>query len=550
MFDAILCGRHTQAMPSIKELQDDHVAYELSCFDRLYLNLRIPMLCSLGGMAAFLCKLLGEKIPLANKFKPMRDRFVSAVEAFAKENGLEVHRFSKGEDKEQVARKHFEAMDSPRPGVFFIGKAQEKVSAAQGGSTKDPESGRFWYRLRWGQVLANQYYFYIWDDNWGIIFIKFSSYAPFAGRAYLNGHEYVKRQLEKEGIAYEALENGVRSCDDPKRSQTIADTITASKIENTLRTWLKIIPTPIDGLPWGLGIKYFFSLLQVEYALTQVWKCAQNGRQFFEQVIRENLDLGRPEKVGLIFKKRITKRSKQKRFMTHLMQYGTIPVFHIYYLSNKLKQYFKEAVSLRNELTINNPRDFGIGKTLNGRNLRALRKFGEETINRLLRVETLSHDPSVSVAKLKELETPAEVGEGRKVSALPRSNTRVRALFNALIGCHLICGGFRNRDLKSRLAQLLGKAITEISTGQMSYDLRRLRGHGIIAKVEGTNRYEVTLEGLHLALFISQVERRVYQEGMPNLWDETSNSRIRRAYELFDKEVGELFENYHMARAA
>ena len=400
--------------------------------------------------------------------------------------------------------------------------------------------------------MANQYYFYIWDSDWGMIFIKFSSYAPFAGRVCLNGHEYVKRQLEKENIAFEALDNGVKSCADPKKAQAIANSLSAAKMENMIRRWLKEIPTPMSHLRKKASLPYAISMLQIEYALTQVWKKANNGRQFFEQAIRENLDLGRPERVGLIFKKRITKRSKQKRFMTRVMQYGTIPVYHIIYKTNKLKQYFKEAISLRTELTINNPRDFQVGKTLNGRNLRSLRKVGEATINRLLRTETLSHDPSVSGEKMRALESPTEV-EGKRVSALPRSNTRVQALLNALIGCHLICGGFRNKELKSRMAQLLGKDERELSTGQMSYDLRRLKGHGLIKKIEGTHRYEVTEEGLRLAMFISQVERRIYQEGLSAICgkaNEETPSEIRRAQEMHEKSVRALFERHHLERAA
>jgi len=537
-------------VPNLKELQEGHVDYELACFDRIYLNLRLPLLCSLGGTSLFIRKVLGEKIPLVSAFKPFRDQFVQSIEAFAKDNDLEIHRFTKQESKEEIARQHLEARSSRSPGVYFIGKAQEKVSVVQGGSTKNKTTGGWWYQLRWGKVMANQYYFYIWDENWGTIFIKFSSYAPFAGRAYLNGHEYVKRQLEKEGIPFEALDNGVKSCADPKKAQQIANNLSAAKIENMIRDWLKIIPTPIDRLTRRARTRYEISMLQVEYALTQVWKKAQSGRQFFEQAIRENLDLGRPERVGLIFKKRITKRSKQKRFMTRVMQYGTIPVYHIYYKFNKLKQYFKEAISLRTELTINNPRDFGVGKTLNGRNLRGLRKVGEATINRLLRIETLSHDPSVSGEKLRALETPAEVGKGKRASALPRSNTRVQALMNALIGCHLICGGFRNRDLKSRVAQLLGKDETELSTGQMSYDLRRLKGHGLVSKVEGSHRYEVTTEGLQLAMFISQVERRVYQEGLSELCSELGEGRLKQAYEKFEREIESLYGRHHLDRAS
>ena len=171
-----------------------------------------------------------------------------------------------------------------------------------------------------------------------------------------------------------------------------------------------------------------------------------------------------------------------------------------------------------------------------------MREVGINTIERLLRTEVLIHDPSISQEKIGNIESAAEVS-GRRVSPLPRSNQRVRALFSALISCHLIASGFRNRDLKGRVAHLLGKNPNEITTGQMSYDLRRLRGHGIIEKVEGTHRYELTEEGLRLAMFVSRVERRVYREGMPLMVDdEHADSKLRKAFDRFDKEIERLMD--------
>ena len=150
------------------------------------------------------------------------------------------------------------------------------------------------------------------------------------------------------------------------------------------------------------------------------------------------------------------------------------------------------------------------------------------------------------------LESPTEV-EGKRVSALPRSNTRVQALLNALIGCHLICGGFRNKELKGRMAQLLGKDERELSTGQMSYDLQRLKGHGLIIKIEGTHRYEVTEEGLRLAMFIGQVERRVYQVGLSEICgkaNEEMSGAILRAQVAYEKAVAAQFDRRNLDRAA
>jgi len=536
-------------MRSVKELQEDHVEFELTCHDRLYLSLFVPMLCSLGGIVTVIRLFLDYTVPLPSAFREVRDLFVSAVEAFAEDQGLKIHRFEKKEQnsKEQVAKEHLDKYPW-KEGVFFIGKAQEKVKVPQGKwvpRKKNPD--KKWYQLHWGYVMVNQYYFYFRDKDWGVGFIKFSSYAPFCGRFYINGHEYVKCQLEDRGIEFEPLDNGVGKCEDPKAAQRIADGITARKLRLLIRKWIRIVPNPLDFIAksrCGKTLTYEISMLQTEIAVTQLWKRAADGLQFFEQVIRENIDLGRPEKVGVIFGKQIRKATrKAHRFMSRVFTYGAIPVFHVYYKKNKLKQYYKEAKALRNEMTINNPRDFGVGKMLTDENFLSIKEVGVDTIKRLLRVETLAHDPSVSLTKLDSIEEAAEVA-GQRVSPMPRSNKRVRALFNALIACHLITGGFRNRDLKSRTAHLLGKMPDEITTGQMTYDLRRLRGHGLIEKIAGTHRYELTEEGLHLAIYISRVERRVYRDGMAEIWGENDiNSGLKQALLRFDRQVEKQMQN-------
>jgi len=537
-------------MRNVRELQEDHVESELTCHDRLYLNLFVPILCSLGGIAFVIRNLLQYQVPIPVAFKAVRDDFVSWVECFAQENGIKIHRFTNKEQnsKEQIVREYLDNFPW-KEGVFFIGKAQEKVKVPQGSWVpRKANPDQKWFKLRWGYVMVNQYYFYFLDDDWGVGFIKFSSYAPFAGRFYINGHEYVKRQLEKKGIEYEALDNGVGKCEDPKAAQRIANGITANRLEKLIRKWIRTVPNPLAVMPRGRNgvttLKYEISMLQTEIACTQLWKKAQDGLQFFEQVIRENIDLGRPEKVGVIFGKQIRKATrKAHRFSSRVFTYGAIPVFHVYYKKNKLKQYYKEAKALRNEMTINNPRDFGVGKMLTTENFRGIKEVGIDTIKRLLRVEVLAHDPSVSQDKLDSIEEAAEVA-GQRVSPMPRSNKRVRALFNALIACHLITGGFRNRDLKSRTAHLLGKMPDEITTGQMTYDLRRLRGHGLIEKIAGTHRYELTEEGLHLAVYISRVERRVYRDGMAEIWGENDiNSGLKQALLRFDRQVEKQMQN-------
>jgi len=129
--------------------------------------------------------------------------------------------------------------------------------------------------------------------------------------------------------------------------------------------------------------------LQAEFSLTQVLDRPAAGRLFFEEIIRENLDIGRPSQVQLIFRRRVNTRTPG-RFRTRVITEGVIPSLHVDYKSSRIKQYFKLNCALRTETTINNTRDFGIGKRL--KNLPALREVGFQANRRLLDVQTIAHD--------------------------------------------------------------------------------------------------------------------------------------------------------------
>ena len=119
----------------------------------------------------------------------------------------------------------------------------------------------------------------------------------------------------------------------------------------------------------------------MEVSLTQIFDRPVRGREFFEEIIRDNLDLGRPDRVQLIFDRVVTKKTPGE-FRTRVIQEGVHPSLHIQYKNFDLKQYFKEGRGCRTEGTFRNPKDFGINKGLS--NLHYLRKIGREINRRLL----------------------------------------------------------------------------------------------------------------------------------------------------------------------
>jgi len=219
----------------------------------------------------------------------------------------------------------------------------------------------------------------------------------------LNGHEYAKRQLVREGIKFEALDNGVLSCANPKRLQKLCDGLSAEKIDGLLRKWLRLLPHPFTGADrqGRLSLRYLDPAGRV--LLTQMLDQPVHGRVFFEQVIRENLDIGRPEQVQLIFNRRIT-RQTPGLFRTRVVTEDVTPSLHAYYRQTHIKQYHKENRALRHETTINNTYDFSIGKRLH--NLPELREVGFAANRRLLEVERISHDCMITEQAFQTINGP------------------------------------------------------------------------------------------------------------------------------------------------
>src|SRR5207248_1152460 len=279
--------------------------------------------------------------------------------------------------------------------------------------------------------------------------------------------------------------NGILSCDDPKRVQALCDGLSAEKIDRLLRKWFCKMPHPFTAKDRQAGYRYQISILQAELSLTQVLDRPVSGRIFFEDVIRENLDIGRPKQVQLIFDRRVTKTTPGT-FRTRVITDGVIPSLHIDYKGARIKQYHKEGQALRTETTINNTRDFYVGKNL--RNLPTLRQIGFQANRRLLQIQSISHDCILAEETFQRLNRPCVVADQR-ASALRFADPMVQSIWNALLVFDQLPTGFSNSDLRRNLAALRGQPPEQFTQGRMTYQLRRLRLHGLIERIPRTHRY-------------------------------------------------------------
>jgi hypothetical protein len=209
-------------------------------------------------------------------------------------------------------------------------------------------------------------------------------------------------------------------------------------------------------------------------------------------------------------------------------------------------QYFKEGRGLRTETTINDPRDFGIRKGLS--HLSALRKVGFQANRRLLDVQRISHDCAIGEAAVTEISRPVTV-HGQRAAALRWTDPVVQALLATLVSFRLAADGWHQRDLRAPLAARLGVPPTDLRAGRMTYHLRRLRLHGLIERLPGTHRYQVTSHGLRIALFFTRVHARVLRPGLATILPDAvrHDSRLRRAFAQLERAMDRYCEEAQLA---
>jgi hypothetical protein len=531
---------------TVAEVLDQHVTMEVECIDRMYLNVYMPQLQHVAGAVQFFRYHRKQSWASSALMAPISRKFVESIDRFIEENQIPVVEFRRGQRKDEVAKERL-AKFAQEEGVVFVGKAQEKATVFRTEKRRNAQTGQSYPWIVQSPAMVNHYYFYGVDRDFGPFFLKFCSYFPYNGKLYLNGHEYAKRQLMRKNIAYEALDNGVRSCSKVEKLQEICDGLTAEKIDTFFRKWLRRLPHPFSPADRRAGYRYALSMLQVEFSLTQVLDRPVHGRQFFDEVIRENIDLGRPDHVQLLFDRKIN-RTTPGLFRTRIITESVTPALYVQYKNTRIKQYHKEGQALRTETTINNTWDFRIGKRIH--NLPVLRQIGFQANRRLLETERITHDCIMAEEAFQKLNRPVQL-DAQRASALRFADSKVQAVWNALLVFRLLPKGFSNAQLRIHLAELLGKMPAQITPAAMTYQLRRLRLHGLIERIPKTHRYQVTDLGFRAGLFFSKVYSRILRPGvafaLPGIV--ATDSKLRRAFRTVNLEIENWIQNAKLVAA-
>ena len=532
----------------VNDLLDEHVGLDIECLDRVYLNGYVPNLQVGGQVVSFMTQHLGCPIPSPAILERIGTSFRRAVSSFAQANHIPVVRFRKADRKIEVMRRHLAAQArTGRSGVAGIGIAQEfqNVFAA---TQRQPSNGIAWFSFTKADRRVTCFYFYLWDVDFGPAFIKVCAYFPYPVKVWLNGHEWAKRQASHAGIGFTALSNGFGTCDDPAGLQAICDRLGPGTIGVFFERWMSILPLPLTDHDRAAGYWWELSMRQVEVSRTLVFDAPRHARGFFEALVADNLDLGRPDTVELIFHGphrpgpgRPIKLDCVPK--TKVVTRDTEVTVNAFFKHSRVKQYLKDGRALRIESVINCPDDLQCHRRL--RHLDELQTKARAVNRRLLDTERVGQGCVLASPAFERVAQPTLTGDGRRSPALRFGDPRVMALLGALcVGLNAL--GFTNRSLRAQVSHLLGVAYT---VNQMSYDLTRLRDNGLIRRRPHTNTYQLTPDGQRVAIFYTKVHDRLLRPliaaDQPPASDE-----LRAALSAIDRHIHNYTEQARLRGAA
>ena len=528
------------------------IRLDYSCFDRILLNAIVQVLQNPASVVGFL-----KEKRLATQLTPAYFRAISSdyhhfVEGLAEQRQLEIVQPPKDVRREEWVEPFYRGLHGQN-GIAVILKSRENARVA----VSFPSQGN---HVELCNRFVWQYYFYLQDQDFGRMFLRICPYFPFNARLCLNGHEWLACRLREEGIGFEQCGNAFRTCADPARLQTLADQFSAAHIEACAHRWLaQLVPffTDRERRHQGFGYRLFVS--QVEYCTNLVFDNRAALDRLHERLLDLNRSIGHPDKIALIFGRRITQHT-DAGLKTQILDHDLgQPVIRSEYKSSSIKQYVRDHLVLRTETTSYHTPDLGVNKGVE--HLPELRQTMAASNNRYLEVQQDVLETFVDRGQLEQLRQATVSPSGRRTPGLRLDDPRLLAVLQALT-CFAFMAGrgrFRTTDLHQAAAEALGKTPETYTLGQLRYDLAKLRGKGLVERIAGTQAYRLPPEGYRIAVLYLKLFHRIYAPLTagtlnPVPWDDRlppeRRAALDRLYAAVDHALSQLFESVGVRLAA
>ena len=534
----------------------DDVRFEYSCFDRILLHgmIRSFQHTACGVTVRWFLREKRHTTCSRAAFARIANDYHDWIDQYAADQHLDILQPQQDTDllkieREDLVEPHFQNLGQ-REGVAVILKLREPERIACYQARTDDIA-----ILRRNVLL---YYFYLHDQHCGRMFLRICPYFPFNITVWLNGHNWLKQQLDNEGIAYETCDNLFTACQRPEHLQQLSDAFAPEHIVQSVHAWMARLLPFFSADERQQGYRQQLYMNQIEYCHNLVFKNRQTLNRLCDRLFDANRGLGHPDKLAVIFGR--VNYVPDTRTGATAIKYTKLhlPVLKASYLHTTLKQYGKaggpNVGALRTEGSCFQLKDLSVRKHLD--NLPKVRAVLHRANQRFLDVEQDVLTSYLDRGQLEQMRQPTVSPSGRRTPGLRLDDPRLLAVLQAVLCFAYLVGKgiFRTKDLLVDVRLALDNP--DYTLNQLRYDLGKLRGKGLVARVARTQGYEVSPEGYRFGILHLKLYHQLYAplvaalrapEPADNVVLSSRQTKLDRLYKKVDEAIAKLAKHVGIA---
>jgi hypothetical protein len=491
-------------MNSFFEHHKDSIRWHYRCFDRILLNGLIQPFQQPERVVGFFSTYRQIFPVTRSTLRGIADQFQRWVTERAAKHNIPIVEAPKGR-RDEFVDPYFKRAKPGAVAVILKAREPARIMIAIG----DKAANRWHLQIADRWVI--QYNFYINDRDWGRMFVRICPHFPFSARICLNQHHWLANRMRESGIQFKQCSNAFLKCAEPDRLQQLADSLTPRHLVTCGQKWLAHL-TPFfsatEREQAGCQHRLFFS--QVEYCDNLIFRRRAALDMLGERLLDANRTIGRPDKITVIFGRKITKHYRGK-LQTEIEDMNLPnPVIRSHYANGFIKQYVRDHLILRTEPASNNVNDYGVNKAVE--NLPALRKAMSAINDNYLNVQQDILETFVDRGQLRKLAEPTITAAGKRIPGLKLDHPRQLALMHALVRfAHIAAGNtFTTAEIHPAVVEALGCAPDHYTLASLRYDLSKIRAKGLVAKLPNSRRYQLLPQGYSICLVFLKLFERVY----------------------------------------
>jgi hypothetical protein len=534
-------------MELFAKLYSSLLVFVYHCFDRIVIHGYVSGLSRPEQVVYFFHGVLDMPVVDKEVLRQRTDDYQNWVEAYARNHNIPIQWAEKGVRKEDQVLPALQRMEKANAcGVYFIFKSMEQGRTFRVTVPKYPTEDPNYRILAQQWSRFTHYYFYVRDEVLGPIIVRVASFFPFHATYWLNGHSFMERELKRAGIGFRKNDNAFLAVSDVAALQAAADRLSSAIIRRQLDYWTLILGPKFSKKERGqMNLSRFYAMSQIEYCRNFIFKRHFPIHKIYERSCEIGLWRLTANRISEIFGVRLNKRLRGKlATVIDQIEHGH-HVFRAYWKNAFLKQYEKFSCFLRNELCSNNLRDFGLKKGLD--HLDDVRKRFQTITDRFAGFQAQCLNVHVDFPLLQRLALPITAGSVR-YPGIKIHDVRIIRLLEVLLHGGNTVGGWTSNQIHSAVLTTFQLSAKAYGLNQLRYDLRKLKGHGLLQRDGRRYAYRLTTKGVQVALLFLFFHKRLcgplansrfHHKPDPK---HRPNSKLEAAYHKADKAIENIVD--------